>query len=124
MRPWRTCRPPVMIVAGCLLSVTSAFGQSPEKTDSLTALNLEFRAAYARARADALATVGPIVLFDGEKLTLIRGDRRESGTELPARYHHIKAVSHLPFAVYLEFRGAGDGELTADLRTRLTKLRE
>lgn len=76
-----------------------------ESVDPLAAINGEFRSTYARVRADAVAKTRPIILFDGEKFTLIRGEQRETSTPVPATYHRLKAAAHFPFMIFLEFHG-------------------
>jgi hypothetical protein len=90
----------------------------------LVELNAEFRAAYARARAEVLAHNGPVIVFDGEKLVLLDQGRRSEGTPVAAEYHRLKTMAHLPFAVYLELRDRTDAPLDEGTRERLRQLRE
>lgn len=82
--------------------------------DPLATINDEFRTTYARVRAEAVAKTRPIILFDGEKLTLLRDEQRESSTPVPATYHRLKAASHFSFMIFLEFHGS-DAELRSDV---------
>lgn len=77
--------------------------------DPLAAINGEFRATYARVRADAVAELRPIIVFDGEKFTLIRGEQREPSRPVPPTYHRLKAAAHFPFMIFLEFHGGKAG---------------
>src|SRR5262245_23397600 len=93
-------------------------------TDPLAAMNQEFRATYARARADLLRQTEPVLLYDGEKLVLLRGSQRLEGTPLPAVYDRLKVLCHLPFTVYLELRSQTTGPLDEAGRGRVEHLRQ
>lgn len=72
--------------------------------DAAVELNLEFRAAYARARSQVLAKAKPVIFCDGDKLTLIADGKRTVGESMPIKYHRLKTIAHLPFMVYLTLR--------------------
>jgi hypothetical protein len=63
-------------------------------------LNRECRSAYAWARTEMLKRQGPIILADLEMLTLLDGTKRETVTIVPARQLPLKAVSHVPLALF------------------------
>jgi hypothetical protein len=89
--------------------------------DPLTALNQGFRAAYAQAKADALAGSGPVLVVSGDRLRLFRNGLQVSEAPLrPGLYHRLKAVDHVPLALQLLF-GAPERKPTparvAELRT-------
>jgi hypothetical protein len=88
--------------------------------DLLAELNNTSRAAYRSARADALRRCGPVLLVEGDRLVLRYGIHRTEAAVVPARYHTLKAVSHVPLALYSLLAPAADGELDA---TRLYDLR-
>src|SRR5262245_59009496 len=69
--------------------------------DPLKDLNVAFRKSYALARVDELAKAGPVILADGEALTLVRGKRRDRVEVDLAVYHDLKAVTHAPLAIYV-----------------------
>ena len=77
--------------------------------DPLTTINGEFRATYARKRAEAVAKTRPIISFDGEKFTLIRSEQRETSAPVPATYHRLKSAAHFPLTIFLEFHGGDAG---------------
>lgn len=83
--------------------------------DPLAVINGEFRSTYARVRADAVAVTRPIIVFDGEKFTLIRGEQREPSRPVPPTYHRLKAVAHFPFMIFLEFHGGKAERSEADV---------
>jgi hypothetical protein len=72
--------------------------------DSASRMNLEFRSAYARARAQVLAGAKPVIWYDGEKLVLVADGKHTPGSLLPDKYDRLKAIAHLPFTVYLNLR--------------------
>lgn len=73
-------------------------------SDAAARMNLEFRAAYASARAQVLAESKPIIWYDGDKLVLLADGKRSEGRPLPDKYHRLKAIAHLPFTIYLSLR--------------------
>ncbi|MCE9608198.1 MAG: hypothetical protein K8U03_25210 [Planctomycetia bacterium] len=93
------------------------------QSDAASELNLRFRGAYARARGEVLRGTTPIILFDGEKLVLVEGDRRQAGTLLPVKYQRLKALAHLPFTAYLELRDPAT-KPTAENLASWTQLRK
>jgi hypothetical protein len=69
-------------------------------SDTLLALNDASRAAYRRAREEALAHCGPVVLVEGDEMVLVYGIYRSTVHITPARYGTLKSVSHIPLAVH------------------------
>jgi hypothetical protein len=67
--------------------------------DPLATLNDAFRAAYRRAKEAALARSGPVILAEGDNLVLKQGDRRVEVPYVPAVYHALKSVAHIPLAL-------------------------
>lgn len=119
------------MLAACLFlgSAGIAAGAEPPATapapiDSLAELNAEFLASYARSRAEMLRRSGPVILFDGEKLVLLRNGERREGTPVAAAYDHLKAVAHLQLAVFVELVNEPDGALSDSARARLKTMRE
>lgn len=64
-------------------------------------MNDAFRAAYRQFRVDALQASGPVILVEGDDLVLSHRGRREQVAAVPRRYHELKAVGHVPLALYL-----------------------
>jgi hypothetical protein len=110
-----------MLVVGLVSSgvVVSARAAEPA-SDPLLELNQEFRAAYARGRKQILAKSGPVIVVEGDNVVLLRDDRRTEVRAVPELYHTLKAVSHVPLAIYVLLAPYGDGELNA---ARLADLR-
>jgi hypothetical protein len=114
-------------VGGVWGAVSAAWGQTGHENHELDAsakLNQQFRASYAAARADVLRVTYPVLLYDGSKLVLLAGpEKRLEGKPVPALYHRLKSLAHLPFTVYLELREV-DGELSEARLVRLVALRK
>ncbi|ATB29979.1 hypothetical protein [Melittangium boletus] len=93
-----------------------------EATDPLQVLNEAFRDAYAERRDALLAGMGPVIAQIDDVLILRNGEQRLEGPARTRRYHELKAINHLPLALYvllMDRRGALDGRT----RERLTSLR-
>jgi hypothetical protein len=104
-----------------LAGLPVAHAEPPEKpADPLETLNQSFRAAYQRGRAETLAHAGPVILVEGDDLVLLYDGKREAVAYMPAAYHQLKAVAHVPLALYVLLAPFGDGPLTAE---RLDELR-
>jgi hypothetical protein len=120
------------VASGLLLGVALLVpGQAPRAAgpgrvapDPLSALNGASRAAYARAKEEALSRCGPIVLVQGDDLVLRHAGRRTRTRVTPALYHDLKAVSHVPLAVHALLAHAGDGELGERRLGELRRYRE
>jgi hypothetical protein len=96
-------------------------GDSPAQSSALTELNADFRKAYARSRQDLLCRSGPVLLVEGDDLVLLRNGRRSQVKVIPELYHTLKAVSHVPLAIYVLLAAPTDGPIDeqrlADLRS-------
>ncbi|WP_239576264.1 hypothetical protein [Archangium primigenium] len=93
-----------------------------EPGDPLLALNDTFRDIYAERRDALVAHGGPVIAQIDDVLILRHGARREEGPARTRRYHELKAINHLPLAVYVLLEDAR-GELEARRRERLESLR-
>src|SRR5262249_50951330 len=83
-----------------LLSVPAALRADPPD-DPLMKLNDSFRKQYAAGRLDVLVRSGPVIVVEGDKLVLLRGKERFVGDVILTQYHRLKAIAHVPLAVYL-----------------------
>ncbi len=89
-------------IGGTLLARDDApAAKAPAVDEALVAMNREFRAAYGLARAGIIDDFGPVILFDGESMTLRRGKARAVVELKFPQYDRLKTVAHLPFSVYL-----------------------
>lgn len=92
--------------------------------DPLLTLNKQFRKSYSRSRAAMLARQGPVIVVDGEKLILRHGKERQE-TEVDLRkYHHLKAVAHVPLTLYLLLGDTEEGAIGEENLAELRRLRE
>jgi hypothetical protein len=101
----------ILAAAALVGLVCAAIGQVPSVTvskpatepapaaDSLTTLNDAFRAAYRRAQQAVLARSGPVILAEGDYLVFKQRDRRVEVPYVPAVYHALKSVAHIPLAL-------------------------
>jgi hypothetical protein len=81
--------------------------------DPAVALNTVARAAYRRAREEALARSGPVILVEGDNLVLRYGISRTEVRFTPEAYHTLKSVTHVPLGIYALLAFAADGPLDA-----------
>src|SRR5689334_14077180 len=92
------------LVLAVALAPTAALAQSPAPAaapDPLAAANAASRAEYARPKADTLARVGPvIVVYEGDKVVLLRGGARAERKFVPASDADLKAVGHVPLGLF------------------------
>jgi hypothetical protein len=96
----------------------------PAPEDPLVVLNQSFRTAYRQARADKLAHAGPLILASGDTLVLFRDGQRTEAEVTPPAYHALKAVDHVPLALYVQLAPAGDGPLDETRVAGLRRYRE
>jgi len=73
----------------------------PAAPDPLITLNEAFRAEYKDALADALARGGPVIVAQEDELIFLHNGFREQATIRPPIYHELKAVAHIPLALYV-----------------------
>jgi hypothetical protein len=88
-----------------------AASRAADAPDALAALNDASRAAYRRAKDDALARCGPVVLLEGDDLVLKYGLQRVSVNATPEVYTTLKTVGHIPLALYALLEGSRDAAL-------------
>jgi hypothetical protein len=91
------------------------------QTDPLVTLNNAFRGEYSRAKTEALAKVGPLIIIEGTKAVLVRDGKKTESEIQPPLYQALKAVAHIPFAVFLMFDQSNFGPLTDQ---RIAELRD
>jgi hypothetical protein len=93
---------------------------SPNEVDALVTLNNAFRAEYSRAKTEALSKVGPLIIVEGSNIFLVRNGKRTEAQIQPPIYQSLKAVAHIPFAVFLMFDQSNFGQLA---EARVAELR-
>ena len=82
------------------------------EADPLVTLNDAFRGEYSRAKREALSKVGPLIIVEGSHIVLVRNGKRTEAQIQPPIYQSLKAVAHIPFAVFLMFDQSDFGQLT------------
>ncbi len=90
----------------------------------LGALNNEFRVQYQQALAATLAQAGPVILEEGDDLVLIHRGERASVLVKPLEYHELKAVAHIPLALFVMLSFPPEVSLPAGRRENLRRYRE
>lgn len=81
--------------------------------DVLFSLNDQFRTAYKAAREEALKGE-TYALVLSESVVFYRGAMRREVNYTPARYHELKAIAHIPLALYAMLAsGVNDEKLAA-----------
>jgi hypothetical protein len=95
--------------------------------DPVLALNGLFHQQYASARTAYVARLGteerPVLLMDGTLTLHWRGNDTRYPVLTP-RYHALKALSHVPFGVYVELLGNTGPTLSEDTKARFQRTRE
>jgi hypothetical protein len=95
----------IMVGAFIGLSLVPLHAQSAGSESAndplLDTLNNEFRDQYRQALAATLAQAGPVILEEGDNLILIHKGERPSVLVKPVEYHELKAVAHIPLALFV-----------------------
>jgi hypothetical protein len=99
-----------------------ASAQPAPQPEALTALNNAFRQAYAGAKQRMLASVGPLIVVNGDTAALVRNGKRTEATVNAPRYHTVKTIAHLPLAIFVALT-PGEGELDGERRKTLAEIR-
>lgn len=87
--------------AGAGQTAAAAAPSDQTANTPLAEANAASRAEYARARLAALARVGPIIeVYEGDKVVLVNGARRVEERFDPPESPNLKAVAHVPLAVW------------------------
>jgi hypothetical protein len=113
-----------LALPACLVLILIAAAASAAEPDPLLQLNDAFRGHYAEARQAALAKAGPIVLVEGDNLVLLRNGKRSEARVIPASYHTLKSIAHIPLGIYVLTIGKGDGPLDSARLAELKAFRD
>jgi hypothetical protein len=118
----------ILIAALAGLSGAPLHAQSPsgERAEDplLDTLNNEFLMQYRQALAAALAATGPVILEEGDDLILVRNGARTKAHVKPVEYHELKAVAHIPLALFVMLSFPPGANLSADRLQCLRHYRE
>jgi hypothetical protein len=104
MRPSRRSAP---LVCAVLLVGGGAVAQAPPTKpapEPAAELDREFFEAYRQSRGEAKRAASPLIVVSGNELTLFRGDASETRRVIPALYHSLKSISHVPLALFLRLK--------------------
>ena len=121
----------IAICAGLLVHLKSAANaganaasaKQEQSSDPLLALNESFREAYARCRQQIIDRSGPIILVEGDNLVLVREGKRTDVRVIPDLFHALKAVSHIPLAMYVMLSPGAGGPLEKETLDALASFR-
>jgi hypothetical protein len=91
----------ILVDASACEAGNRADSATERTADSLIDLNQAFREAYARCRQTLVNRSGPVVVVEGDSLVLLHDGKRSVAKVVPDVYHTLKAVSHVPLAVYV-----------------------
>jgi hypothetical protein len=92
--------------------------------DSLIDLNQAFREAYARCRQRLVNRSGPVIVVEGDSLVLLHNGKHQKAKVVPDVYHTLKAVSHVPLAVYVMLVPLADAPLDKECLEALRTYRQ
>jgi len=119
----------IALVAATILVCSVPLGAQEAQSGSakdplLDSLNGEFRTQYQQALAGTLAHAGPVILEEGDDLILVRHGMRTTVRVKPVAYHELKAVAHVPLALFVMLAFPPQTHLPADHLERLRHYRE
>jgi len=124
----KSCFRLILVAAFAWLGICPLYAQGPNgegaKDPLLDTLNGEFRVQYRHALAATLAQAGPLILEEGDNLILVHHGERTSVLVKPVEYHELKAVAHIPLALFVMLSFPQEASLTADRRESLRGYRE
>ncbi|HSO00168.1 MAG TPA: RidA family protein [Candidatus Nanopelagicales bacterium] len=93
-----------------------------DPAEPLGALDQAFHDAYAARRDEILAGIGPLIAQIDDRLVLRRAGQRSEGPARTRRFHELKAVDHVPLALFVMLSGRR-GPLDAAIRAQLLAYR-
>jgi len=118
----------ILAAAFAWLSICPLYALGPQgesaKDPLLDTLNGEFRVQYQQALAATLAQAGPLILEEGDSLILVHHGERTRVLVKPVEYHELKAVAHVPLALFVMLSFPKQASLSAARRKSLEDYRE
>jgi hypothetical protein len=87
--------------------------------DAFAEADIEFMSLYSSSRSATLAKLDPLIVVEMNSLVLIHEGHRTEVDVIPALYHRLKAVSHIPLAIYVALAPYGNAPLDQDRLSRL-----
>jgi hypothetical protein len=117
----------VAIVSGLLRLLPALRADDPqapaqviaEPRDAFAEADIEFTSLYSSSRSATLAKLDPLIVVEMNSLVLIHEGHRTEVNVIPALYHRLKAVSHIPLAIYVALAPYGRAPLDQDRLSRL-----
>jgi hypothetical protein len=103
---------------------TEAHPATERTADPLIDLNQAFREAYGRCRQKLVNRSGPVIVVEGDNLVLLHDGKRREAKVVPDVYHRLKAVSHVPLAVYVMLVPLADAPLDKECLEGLRTYRQ
>jgi hypothetical protein len=97
---------------------------APPPDPLLDTLNGAFRTEYQQALAATLTQPDPMILEEGDNLILVHNGERTSVNIKPAGYHELKAVAHIPLALYVMLSFPAQQSISAERRQQLDHYHE
>ena len=95
-----------------LRGASEARAEQQPTADPLLSLNDAFREAYSRCRQDIINRSGDVILVESDDLVLIHKGERSPVHFVPEAFHALKAVSHIPLAIYVMLLPFEDASLS------------
>lgn len=86
-------------------------GSQLKTSDALADLNAAFRKAYAASRLQVIQQNSPVIIHAGDTMMLIKEGVRTEAPTITPRYHELKAVAHVPLALFVMLRSGADSKL-------------
>lgn len=121
----------VLFIGMCALNPPQTIGEekkllakSASVSDPLLTLNTAFIAAYAKAKIKTLADADPIIISQTDTLILLKDGQRLEAQGIPPLYHMLKAIAHIPLALYVTLYSYGDAQLSEPQIAELRHYRE
>ncbi|CAF1171132.1 unnamed protein product [Adineta ricciae] len=79
------------------------------RSNDLVNLNENFLATYTRARDHVLSQTSPLIICIRDNIIIHHRGKRYKERVIPKLYHDLKAISHIPFKIYLTVMFDTDG---------------
>jgi hypothetical protein len=96
--------------------------------DAITNLNRAFHESYNTLVHRTYETLGkettPVIIMIHEEVILFHNGKEEKINVIPKLYHHVKAIGHVSFGVYVTLMNNGFGALRSEIRDVLDHQRD
>lgn len=75
------------------------------ESDNLLIMNTKFREIYLKAKNEAIAKSGPVIIVYFDRIALINGDKKEEEPTILDEFTTLKSIDHIPLALYSLLHG-------------------